>query len=113
MDSSPLSLKQNSRSLNSVGSSGSIWQNHSDSSFAQLDTAGYGFYDGGPPTSGSQSLIDDAPWEGGLTLAARETEFPPFSAVPEELGMIGRYDRSEESRLPVFRHLSKHDTESV
>jgi hypothetical protein len=103
IDSSPLRLSTNSRSLNSVGSSGSIWRNHSDSSFAQLDTLG----GGGIYSESTGSSFMDENWDGGLTLK-RKTDFvtPIFGDdfVPTW----------EENRLPVFRHLSSNnDAEKV
>ena len=91
------------KSLNSVGgSSGSIWQNQSESSFSIFepvsDLSPFCF-----DANNNNSFDESLSWDEGLTLGRlshhnREMEdFNPW----------------EESRLPVFRHLSKHDGETV
>jgi len=99
IDSSPLRLTANSRSLNSVGSSSSIWRNQSDSSFA-LDTLGGSIYSDSQWSSGSP--MDDTWCDVGLTLKRKTDLTTP---------VIGddQYAPWEENRLPVFRHLSSNN----
>lgn len=104
IDSSPLSLN-NSRSLNSVGSSGSIWRNHSDSSFAQLDTLGGSSNIFGESISNSSNFLDET-WSdmGGLTLKRKNDFVTPIFG--------DEFVPWEENRLPVFRHLTSSNREN-
>jgi len=93
------------KSLNSVGgSSGSIWQNQSESSFSIFepvsDLSPFCF-----DTNNNNSFDESLSWDEGLTLGR-------LSHQHRELAMED-FNPWEESRLPVFRHLSKHDGETV
>jgi hypothetical protein len=116
IDSSPLRLTANSRSLNSVGSlnsSSSIWRNTSESSFA-LDALGGALGDtlGGAIYSDSQwsgSPMDDT-WGdcgGGLTLKRKSDLNPQAPTFGED-----QFSPWEENRLPVFRHLSSNQNDA-
>ena len=108
IDSSKLrSPEVNSCSLNSVGSSrtssGSIWRNQSEQSFSNFT-----------PVGSSASFIDESIWDGGLTLGGQPTSFESNFGAPFMLGGEGlNFDPWEETRLPVFRHLSRHDAEKA
>ena len=104
------SAEVNSRSLNSVGSSGSIWRNQSEQSFVE-----YSGLIRNDPVGSSASFIDESIWDGGLTLGGQPLgPMEPNLAVPFMLGGDGlNFDPWEETRLPVFRHLSRHDAEKA
>jgi len=105
--SKPRSPEVNSCSLNSVGSSrtssGSIWRNQSEQSFSNFT-----------PVGSSASFIDESIWDGGLTLGGQPSSFESNFGAPFMLGGEGlNFDPWEETRLPVFRHLSRHDAEKA